>query len=391
MKTAYLDCFAGASGDMLLGALVDAGMPEVEIDNCLTCLNLEEISIQIKPVLKAGMGAVNVQVGSLEKVKERKFSEILDIIKKSQLPGNIQKKALEVFEKIGRVEASIHRTEIENLHLHELGGLDTIVDICGVIWGLDFFSIEKLVSSPIPLGRGTGASEHGIIPIPAPATIELLKEVPVYSKDIESELVTPTGAALISTLADSYGAIPRMIVESIGYGAGDRDLPIPNILRVIIGDDQGIDGIITESLCLIETNIDDLNPEIYDHLISILFENDALDVFLTPVMMKKNRPGTVLSTLCNIGHTDRISNIIFKETSTIGIRKTTVERISLHRSIFTIQLPYGEVRVKKISLPSEGYRFSPEYEDCLAIARKSGIPLVEIMQEAINSARELEP
>ena len=391
MKTAYLDCFAGASGDMLLGALVDAGMPEFELDNCLACLNLEEISIQIKPVLKAGLGAVNVQVGSLEKVKERNFSEILDIIKKSQLPGNIQKKALEVFEKIGRVEASIHRTEIENLHLHELGGLDTIVDICGVIWGLDFFSIEKLVSSPIPLGRGTGASEHGIIPIPAPATIELLKEVPVYSKDIESELVTPTGAALISTLADSYGAIPRMIVESIGYGAGDRDLPIPNILRVIIGDDQAIDGIITESLCLIETNIDDLNPEIYDHLISILFENGALDVFLTPVMMKKNRPGTVLSTLCNIGHTDRISNIIFKETSTIGIRKTTVERISLHRSIFTIQLPYGEVRVKKISLPSEGYRFSPEYEDCLAIARKSGIPLVEIMQEAINSARKLEP
>jgi uncharacterized protein (TIGR00299 family) protein len=389
VKTAYLDCFAGASGDMLLGALVDAGLPENELQNCLASLNLEGITVQAKPVLKVGLGAVNVQVSSEGEVKERQFSQILDIIQSSKLPGNIRKKALEVFEKIGRVESSIHGTEMVNLHLHELGGLDTIVDICGVLWGLDYFNIGKLVSSPLPLGKGTSVGGHGVIPIPSPATLELLKGIPVYSKDIPSELVTPTGAALISTLADSFGGITSMEIESIGYGAGDRDLPFPNILRLIIGDDQGNDGIITESLCLIETNIDDLNPEIYDHLISILFENGALDVFLTQVMMKKNRPGTLLSSLCKMEHTDRISNLIFKETSTIGIRKTTVERISLPRSVFTIQLPYGEIQVKRVSIPGEEDRFSPEYDDCLALARSSGVPLVQIMQEAINTVKEL--
>ncbi|MFN2175154.1 MAG: nickel pincer cofactor biosynthesis protein LarC [Anaerolineales bacterium] len=390
MKIAYLDCYAGASGDMLLGALLDAGLPKKELENCLDYLNIEGINIQANPVLKANLGAINVTVGTQETTKERNFSQVLDIVQNSQLPENIRKKASRVFEKIGRTEASIHRTELENVHLHELGGLDTIVDVCGVIWGLEYLSVERIVSSPLPLGRGSGSSEHGVIPIPPPATLELLKQVPVYGKDIPAELVTPTGAALISTLADSFGPIPLMQVESVGYGAGDRELQIPNVLRIIIGEEQRNDGTFTESLCLLETNIDDLNPEVYEYLIDLLLENGALDVFLTPMIMKKNRPGTLLSALCEWGFEEDISKIIFKETSTIGLRKTTVERISLPRSILKVQLPYGEVRVKKISLPGGSFRFSPEYEDCLHLARSSGTPLLEIMQEAIFTAKNKE-
>jgi len=388
VKTAYLDCYAGASGDMLLGALVDAGLPKIELDNCLDCLKLEGIQILIHPVTKAGLEAINVQVRSGENITERKFNQILEIIQNSQLPDNIREKAQHIFEKIALVEASIHGTEVENVHLHELGGLDTIFDICGVLWGLDNLSIKKLVSSPLPLGRGTGSSKHGPIPIPSPATLELLKEVPVYGKDIPSELVTPTGAALISSLADSFGELPPMRIDSVGCGAGDRELEIPNILRIIIGEDQGKDGVITETLCLVETNIDDMNPEIYDHLVSLLFKNGALDVYLTPVMMKKNRPGTLINALCKLDEADKISTILFNETSTIGLRKTTVERISLPRSIITVQLTYGKVRVKKVSLPGEGVRFSPEYDDCLALARASGVPLIEIMQDAVYNAKK---
>ena len=391
MKIAYLDCFAGVSGDMLLGALVDVGLPEDELRNCIESVNIDRVELQIQQVQKGAIRATKVNLNYSDHKTERKLQDILELIDKSLLPENIKDKSKSIFTEIAVVEAGIHNKDISEVHLHELGGIDTILDVTCVLWGFERLSIERVVSSPLSLGNGVQKSAHGKIPIPAPATLELLKGVPVIGKGIQSELVTPTGAALVISLVTSFGPIPEMKLEAVGYGAGGRDHEFPNVLRILTGSKEGIEKTQVETLCMLETNIDDLNPEIYDYLMKELFDHGALDVYLTPIQMKKNRPGTMLSALCALDDFDRLVRIVFQETTTTGIRKMVFERYSLQRNTFQVSLPYGQVRIKSITTPDGNQKFSPEYEDCQRLAKSQGIPILDVYQASYNAAQEFKP
>ena len=299
MKIAYFDLIAGASGDMILGALVDAGLSPEHLRKGLSALNLNDFELIIQKGEKNGFSATKVDVIVRDDVPERHLPQIEKIITSSDLPLSIKEQAIDIFHRLGKVEAGIHGTSIDQVHLHELGGVDTIVDVVGVLSGLAILGIEKVYASPVPLGRGLIRGAHGQIPLPAPATTALLLNVPILGVDIDKELVTPTGAVLLTSLAVSFGIIPPMKLESIGYGAGGRDLPIPNLLRVLIGESADTDTASFGTLVMLETNIDDQNPEFFNYVMDRLFSNGALDVFFTQIQMKKNRPGTLLQILRN--------------------------------------------------------------------------------------------
>lgn len=388
MKIAYFDCIAGASGDMILGALVDAGLPLTALQELLAKLGLPEVEIRSRRVTKSGYGAVKVDVIIRDDVSERRLSDIEALIAGSKLPGSIKNQASGIFRQLGEIEAAIHGVTADEIHLHELGGQDTIVDVVGVLAGLDALGVERVYASALPVGRGFTQGAHGVIPLPAPATLEILKGIPVKGTDLEMELVTPTGAILLKSLVESFGPIPAMSITTTGYGAGNRDLPIPNLLRLLIGELEGSPIGTAEPLIALETNIDDLNPEIYDHVTSLLFTAGALDVTLSPIQMKKNRPGTRVQVLCRPGDGETLSEILFSETSTLGIRKQNLERLSLARSIQPVETPYGTVRVKVAQLREDQVKYAPEYEDCRRLAGESGVPLREIYLAAQLAARE---
>ncbi|MGE5222578.1 MAG: LarC family nickel insertion protein, partial [Omnitrophica WOR_2 bacterium] len=268
-----------------------------------------------------------------------------------------------------------------------LGGLDTIVDVAGALAGLQFLEVEQVQVSALPLGRGFIQSAHGRLPLPAPATVALLHGAPVTGTDLEVELVAPTGAAILTSLAQSFGPIPAMTLKAVGYGAGRRDLPIPNVLRILLGEIAAPDAGIVETLSMLETNIDDLNPEVYEYVMAQLFDAGALDVFLSPIQMKKNRPAVLLRVLCKPGHADALSAVLFSETSTLGIRKQLVERQCLPRSIRSVDTPYGSVRVKIAEWGQGQRKMAPEYEDCKKIAALKKVPLWEVYQSAVLAAR----
>jgi len=382
MKVAYFDCIAGASGDMMLGALLDAGLPEERLRQQLALLQLDDFELRCRAVDKHGFRAIKVDVLVKDDVPARHLPEIEAIVNESDLPEEIKTKAIAIFRRLGRVEARIHGTTLDQVHLHELGGVDTIVDVVGVLSGLAALDIERVIVSPLPMGRGFVRGAHGKIPLPAPATLALLKEVPLVGSEIDMELVTPTGAVLLTSLAEQFGPIPTMTLKSIGYGAGGRDLEIPNILRLMIGEQAQQGGPQVETLLLLETNIDDLNPEIYDYTMERLFEAGALDVFLSPLQMKKNRPGTLLRVLCRPNQVDQLKEILFVETSTLGIRQQQVTRHSLARSSETVETPYGPVRVKIAQLGSGQAKAAPEYEDCRRLAEINDLPLRQIYAAA---------
>ena len=395
MKIAYFDCIAGASGDMILGALMDAGLAEADLRQGLTGLNLHGFDLSVYPVQKNGLRAIKVDVLVKGEAKERTLSEILQVVNDSKLPERIRETSVAICRRLGEVEADIHGVPVDQVHLHELGGLDTIVDIAGTLIGLSLLEIEMIYCSPLPLGRGFIHSAHGRLPLPAPATLALLAgipvrgSVPVTGSDLEYELVTPTGAAILSYLARSFGPIPSMKLLSVGYGAGGRDLPIPNVLRLLVGEhtESGLDTT-TETLALLETNIDDLNPQVYDHLMTRLFQSGALDVFFQPVQMKKNRPGTLVSVLCPPPIADGLCAILFAETSTLGVRKQSVERQALQRTIQVIETPYGRARVKFARLSLKSYKFAPEFEDCRSLAEQHGVPLREVYRAVERAAEQ---
>jgi pyridinium-3,5-bisthiocarboxylic acid mononucleotide nickel chelatase len=396
MKIAYFDCIAGASGDMLLGALVDAGLPLESLQEQLAALNLgSEFALQAHKVSKNGFGATKVDVLVHEHHHEhgqehphgRHLAEFEQIIHKSSLPGAIQKKASGIFRRLAEVEAGIHGQPVEQVHLHELGGVDTMVDVVGTLVGLEALGVERVYASPLPLGRGFVKGAHGQIPLPAPATVALLKDIPVRGSEIEMELVTPTGAVLLSTLCAAFGPIPAMTLTGQGYGAGGRDLPIPNVLRILLGEqpDAGQAGGI-ETLLLLETNLDDNSAEINGYVMETLFAAGALDVYFTPIQMKKNRPATLLSVLCRPAETDALETILFRETSTLGVRRQTVERRCLERSSETVATPYGPVRVKAARLPDGSTKRAPEYEDCKQAAQAHNVPLRVVYAAALGQA-----
>lgn len=374
----YFDCFSGISGDMILGALLDLGLDPEIWKRELKKLPLEGYEIKISKKTKGFLQGTDVEIISYDEKSHRHLSDLLEIIEKSSVSKRVKELSKKVFIKIAEAESKIHNEPIEKVHFHEIGAIDTIIDVVGTFIALEILKVEEVYSSHLPLGEGFIETSHGIIPIPAPATIEILKGVPVYSGGIKGELVTPTGAGIISTLAKIFGPIPNMKIYKVGYGTGKRDFSIPNLLRVFMG--EIIPNVREEKNLVVEANIDDMNPQIYGYIMERLFEKGALDVTLTPIFMKKGRPGILLTILMEPWMEQEIAEFLFKETSTIGFRKYFVDKTMMEREIKEIDTFWGKVRVK-ISRYGSFEKVSPEYEDCRKIAEKEGIPLINIMKE----------
>jgi uncharacterized protein (TIGR00299 family) protein len=386
MKIAYFDCFSGASGDMILGALIDAGLSSRLLRRELKKLGLPSVHLKATKVLKGGLTATQVVVeGKGETRSHRTLKEMLRIIDRSSLEPGIKEQSREIFRRIASVEGEIHRRPMEEIHFHEIGGLDSVVDIAGAVWGLRQLGIERIYVSRVNVGTGFVKCEHGTIPVPSPAALSLMRGKPIYSSGVEKELLTPTGAALLSTLGSEFGTLPPMKVERIGYGAGRSDLPHPNLLRVMIGTLEAAAGV--ERVMAVETNIDDMNPQFYDYVIEKLLALEVMDVFVTPILMKKNRPATLLTVICPAEKLASVTRFLFKETTTLGMRWHEEERARADREIITLQTKYGAIRFKLARWEGRLVNLSPEYEDCKKLATRTGIPLKDIFEEAKKAAR----
>lgn len=387
MRAAYFNCFSGISGDMVLAALVDLGWPIKELERELNKLDLFNYQIEAEKVAKQGIISTQIKIRIKEGKKERTLKDILSILDRSKLEEKIKERSQAIFIRLASVEAKIHGKNMQEVHFHELGGLDTIIDVVGAVAGMKYLGIEKVYSSSLPLGKGFVKCSHGTLPIPAPATLELLKGVPVYGSNIEAELVTPTGAAIISTLAEDFGQLPPMKIDNIGYGAGQRDLPIPNLLRVSLGTLKDVYE--EDVVSLIQTNIDDMNPEFYEHIIDRLFDGGALDVFLTPIQMKKTRPATMLSVITDEEKMERVVELIFDETTTLGVRISRIKRRKLSREKRKIPTKYGKIEIKIGKLNGMVKNISPSNEECRKIAARLNIPLKKVYQEAKQASFDL--
>jgi pyridinium-3,5-bisthiocarboxylic acid mononucleotide nickel chelatase len=387
MNVAYFDCVGGASGDMLLGALVDAGAAEAALRAAVEALRLTDCSLSFERVMKGPLSATQANVVTPRREAHRHVTDLLAIIDSADLPASLKAQAAAILRRLAEVEAGIHHAPLESVHLHELGGDDTLIDIVGVLAGLADLKIDEATASPLPLALGWTKSAHGPLPLPAPATLALLTGVPVRPMDVEAELVTPTGAALLTSIARRFGVFPPMTLRRIGYGAGRRDMPFPNVIRLWLGEtpSPATAAYTWEQLVLIETNIDDMNPQIYGYTLERLLSAGALDVTLTPLQMKKNRPGTLLSVLARPEHSEPLTQILFEETTSLGVRRQTVERVSVGRTLETVETPYGPVRVKVARWPG-GSRCMPEYEDCRLAAQTHHVPLALVMAAAREKA-----
>ncbi|MBC8434599.1 MAG: nickel pincer cofactor biosynthesis protein LarC [Desulfobacterales bacterium] len=384
---AYFDCFSGISGDMTLGAFIDLGVPVEWLKESLESIPISGFDLAVTGVSRNGIHAKRVQVDAEDDAQSRHYADIRSLIEKSPLPTNVKQTSLDIFEKIAVAEAAIHDCPIEKVHFHEVGGLDAIVDIVGTVLCVDYLKLRQIFASRIPLGNGFVSCSHGTLPVPAPATLKILKGVPVYGTDIPHELVTPTGAAIISVLAESFGKMPDMIIEKSGYGAGKRDLEsIPNLLRIVTGtaaDHQT--GRRQDSIVMVETCIDDMNPEVFSFLMERLFDEGALDVYWVPVFMKKNRPGTMVQVLCRENRKEAVIDCILSETTSSGVRFYDVGRRTLAREQITVDTIYGSLQVKRIIGPDGSARIVPEYEVCKKIARERNIPIRIVYDSIITS------
>ena len=382
MKVAYFDCFAGISGDMTLGALVDAGLSFFALKSELDKLSVREFAISRRRVEKHGIAGTKVDVHAREGHVHRHLKHVLEIIDSSSISPLAKKSAGRVFQKLAEAEAKVHGTTIDAVHFHEVGAVDAIVDVVGAVVGLELLGIEAVYASRFRFGSGQTRGAHGAMPVPVPAVVEMTKGFPTERTAIPHELVTPTGAALLTALASGIGDDIRLCTERTGYGAGARDVEqVPNLLRVEIGelvaDSQ------TDAPILLETNIDDMSPEIYGYLIDRLFEAGARDAFLTPVIMKKGRPGIQLTVLADPNKETELTELIFLETTTLGIRRMPVQRHLLERHSDTLQTPFGPIRVKIATIGGK-QRVSPEYDDCARIAREKDLPILDVYK-AIHS------
>jgi len=447
MKIAYLECFSGMSGDMFLGALIDAGVSAALLEQTVAALGIGA-RLEISGVNRCGIAATKVDVivhGEKELPREeflaavekepdhahehgdsrghshgeahahrhsqtqpssrtgvsaphsdehshphehshgRGLNEIREIIRKAAISEPAKKTAIMIFEALGAAEAKIHNSDIESVHFHEVGAVDAMVDIVGAAVGAEALGVDEFVCSPLDVGGGTVKCAHGVFPVPAPATVELLMGAPLYSSGIQSELVTPTGAAIVKTLANRFGGFPEMKMERAGYGAGTRDFPgHANVVRLAIGEAMPtLAGKTTrETISVLEANLDDLNPQIFGYVLDRLLEDGALDAFAMPVQMKKNRPGTLLTVLCRPEDADKLTQLIFTETSTLGVRRRDEQRQTLARRWVTVATQWGEVRMKIASMNGTVTNYAPEYEDCRRIAAERHLPLKTVMQEA---------
>lgn len=384
MKVAYLDCFSGIAGDMLVGALLDAGLPFETLNSEIAKLGLKEVTLSAEPCKRKGIAGTDFKVTVGHDHHHRSLTTIERIINESALDDPIKQTAIRIFRRLGEAEAAIHGVDIEKVHFHEVGALDAIVDIVGAAIGFHHLGIGRVVCSPINVGSGTVKAAHGVMPVPAPATARLLTGVPTYVDGPAMELTTPTGAAVAVTMAANFGTMPAMAVSSIGYGAGDNDLKDrANVLRVLIGEAAAA----TESteVWIIEANIDDMSPQIAGYARERLLDAGALDVTLTPVFMKKDRPGFTLSVLASLENREKLADIVFAETTTLGLRLYPAQRRVLDREWKTVTTPYGEVRVKIATQNGTAKTVTPEYEDCKRIALEKGVPLKDVIAAATNA------
>lgn len=438
-RVLYFDCFAGASGDMVLGALLDAGLPLPDLERALGALMLPGARLSAERVLRAGVSATKFRLLEASPIHppghghghpgapshghphdpshdhahpddarpdephehphghahdhghpqrtahaHRPVAEINRLIERSSLSGAAKARTIELFGRLAAAEAAIHQMPVEQVHLHEVGELDSIVDVAGAVFGLEWFGIERFAASPLNVGGGTVHSAHGVFPVPAPATLRLLEGVPVYSTGVQMETVTPTGALLVAGHAGRYGPFPSMTVERIGYGAGERDLPgSPNVLRVVIGDDGEAGP--AERVVVLECEIDDMNPQIFGALMDRLYAAGALEVFYTGVQMKKNRPGTLLTVVAAPDRRERLSTIVFRETTTIGLRYQEVARTCLAREVVTVETAWGPIRVKVARLGDEVVNAAPEFDDCERAAAAAGVPVKQVQAAALRA------
>lgn len=398
MKLSYFDCFSGISGDMTLGALVDAGCPVELLRAELSGLQVPEWELTAEKVWKNGMAATYVRVKTEDTSKHRSLSAILEILEKSQLAADVRERASGIFQKLGEAEARVHDVPVEKIHFHEVGAVDAIVDIVGACVGFHALGIEKFACSALNVGGGTAKMAHGVLPVPAPATARLLQGKPTYSNGVQKELVTPTGAAIVATLCEVFGPQPGMTVSAIGYGAGTADLEgQPNVLRIMIGEavgakkgeekgaQAGLPVLLDEEIAVIEANLDDMNPQIYGYFLEKALTAGALDVYTTPVQMKKNRPGTLLTVLCRPEDRDLLMSLIFAETTTFGARTYSAQRRVLPREWVNVATSLGEVRVKVSRVNGHIRHATPEYEDCRKLAEEKNVPLQRVISEAIRA------
>jgi uncharacterized protein (TIGR00299 family) protein len=433
MRIAYLDCFSGMSGDMFLGALVDAGVSPSVLEQAVAALDVGA-RLEISKVNRSGITAAKVDVlvnGTKELPEfvdpgenghshdhphhehrheeapahphshsqpssrtgvsaphERGLKEIKAIIAKAAISENAKKSAIAIFEALGAAEAKIHNMGIESVHFHEVGAVDAMVDIVGAAVGVEALGVDEIVCSALNVGGGTVTCAHGVFPVPAPATVELLAGAPVYSSGVQAELLTPTGAAIVKTLATRFGAFPEMKIEKSGYGAGTRDFPgQPNVVRLVIGESAAFIAAKTaqDTVSVLEANLDDLNPQVFGYVMDRLLAEGALDVFGMAVQMKKNRPGTLLTVLCRPEDAAKLTQIIFAETTTLGIRQRQENRQTLARRWVSVTTPWGDVRMKIASMNGTVTNYAPEYEDCRRIAAERHLPLKTVMQEATTA------
>lgn len=389
MKIAYLDCFSGISGDMTLGALVDAGAPLDDIAAAVESLGLEGWRLEIDPDgVDPRVGGTRVLVHAEEGHVHRTFRDIRAMIEAAALPAPVAERAVAVFAGLAEAEGKVHGQPPDSVHFHEVGAVDSIVDIVGAVAGLHLLGIERVVCSPLPLGGGTVRCRHGVIPIPAPATVELLRGCPTVPGEEQRELVTPTGAALARTLAGDFGPPPAMVLQTVGYGLGStRGEGLPNALRILVGMDHDGGGIPQHRAIVLEANVDDLSPQFLGPLIERLLDAGALDATLTPVQMKKGRPGILVSVLCSPPERAILEELLFRETTTIGVRRHDVWRSCLSRRTETVSTPYGPIRVKISGVDDRDFNRMPEFEDCREAARTHGVTLLEVHQAALTADR----
>ncbi len=415
---AYFNCFSGISGNMVLGALFDLGLDKESWQQKLNKLGIaDEYSLNIEKVNRSGISGQHVQVEvannnhnsdhnssqnsrnsnhHLEEPEARHLDDIEKLLADSELSAEINEKIWQIFKRLAAAEGRVHDLPPEEVHFHEVGAVDAIVDIAGAVIGLDMLEIENIVSSPLHTGTGFIECAHGRLPVPAPAVLELLSGVPAFSEGIDTELVTPTGAAIITTLADEFAEMPAMTINSSGYGAGSKKLEIPNLLRITTGEfsrknkkagtgniKQALENHKVQQVTKISTNIDDMNPEHYQHVMDRLLSAGALDVYIIPVYMKKNRPGHILNVLCAEDEMEKLSAIIMEETTSLGVRvEKSISRICLQRDITEVETSWGNVRIKVAYNKDKIINAAPEYEDCRALAREHGIPLKKVYNAA---------
>jgi uncharacterized protein (TIGR00299 family) protein len=385
MKIAYFDCSSGISGDMVLGAILSAGCELDRMEAQLRRLPLTDWKISREKVRRNGIAATRAIVEYGESRHHRSLGHILQLIREASLPARIADRACAIFQRLGEAEARVHDIPVERVHFHEVGAVDAIIDIVGTAAGLELLNIDEIVCSPLNVGGGRVRTEHGIMPVPAPATADLLRGAPTYSNGLEHELVTPTGAAIVAALSSRFGAQPVMTVAAIGQGAGAADFPgQPNILRIFVGEaaQSAERESNRESVVVLEANLDDMSPQIYGYFADVALAAGALDVFATPVFMKKNRPGQLVTVLCDSATEAALTELLFRETTTLGVRRSMGTRQTLRRELVTVDTSFGAIRIKVARLNGHILNVAPEFDDCRAAATEKGVPLKRVLAEA---------